>query len=56
MTKLILCFTRLVRGEGGTTIVEYALMLAFVAIIALVGATLVGTNSSTLFRTVGNTL
>jgi pilus assembly protein Flp/PilA len=56
MTKLTLCFKRLVNGEGGATIVEYGLMLALVAIVAIAGAAFLGTQSSTLFSTVGNTL
>jgi Flp pilus assembly pilin Flp len=50
---LVLCLTRLVRGAGGATMVEYGLMLA---LVAMDGAALIETNASTLFSTVGNTL
>jgi Flp pilus assembly pilin Flp len=36
--------------------VEYGLMLALIAIVAMAGAALIGTQSNSLFSTVGNTL
>jgi len=57
MPKLILSLKNLVmKGEEGATMVEYGLMLALIAIVAMAGAALVGTNTSTLFSIVGNTL
>jgi pilus assembly protein Flp/PilA len=47
---------RFVKGEEGATMVEYGLMLALIAIVAMAGAALIGTNANTLFSTTGNTL
>ena len=44
------------KGEEGATMVEYGLMLALIAIICIVAVGLIGTNASTLFTTVANTL
>ncbi len=43
--------SRLVRDEGAT-MVEYGLILAVIAIIAVVGAALVGTTTNTKFNDV----
>ena len=43
-------------GEEGATMVEYGLMLALIAIVAMAGAALIGTSASTLFSTTANTL
>jgi len=51
-----LLLSKLMNGDEGATMVEYGLMLALVAIVAMAGAAIVGTNASTLFTTVGNTL
>jgi len=56
MMNRILSIKNLVKGEAGATMVEYGLMLALVALVAMAGAALVGTTSNTLFSTVGNTL
>jgi pilus assembly protein Flp/PilA len=56
MTKFIAAAKHFVKGEEGATMVEYGLMLALVAIVAMVGARFLGTQASTLFSTVGNTL
>ncbi len=45
-------FTSLARREEGVTATEYALIIAVVAIIMLVGAKLLGTNLSAVFTSV----
>jgi pilus assembly protein Flp/PilA len=45
-------FTSFVRREDGVTATEYALIIAVVAIIMLVGARLLGTNLNTVFSSV----
>ncbi len=50
------CLKTFLGGEEGAAMVEYGLILALVAIIAMAGVALLGTQSSTLFSTVGNTL
>jgi pilus assembly protein Flp/PilA len=47
------CFAK---GEEGATMVEYGLMLALIAIVAMAGAALIGTSASTLFTTTSTTL
>lgn len=56
MTKFVVAAKRFIKDEGGATMVEYGLMLALIAIVAMVGAKLVGTNANTLFNTVANSL
>ena len=48
--------TNMLRDENGATMVEYGLLLAFVAVVALVGVKLLGTGLSTLFTNVSNSL
>jgi pilus assembly protein Flp/PilA len=50
------CIKRFMKSEEGATMVEYALMLALIAIVAVAAAALIGTNAGTLFSTAGNTL
>ena len=40
-----------VRGEEGATMVEYALMLALIAIVCIIAVTAVGTNANSVFTT-----
>jgi pilus assembly protein Flp/PilA len=42
--------------EQGQTFVEYALLLGFIAIVALVAVQLLGTNVSSLFNSVATNL
>ena len=43
---------RLRRDDRGATMVEYALLVAFIAIVALVGVKLLGSAISTLFSSI----
>lgn len=45
MEKLISFF----KDEEGATMVEYALMLALIAIVCIVAVTLIGTNANNVF-------
>jgi len=56
MTRFVVASKRFVKGEEGATMVEYGLMLALVAIVAMAGAALIGLNANSLFNTVGTTL
>ena len=42
------------KREEGQTMAEYGLLIAFVAIIALVGITLLGTSLKTFFTSLAN--
>ena len=43
MTALKLFVTRLVRDEQGQDLIEYALLATFVSLVAIIGATALGT-------------
>jgi len=45
---------RFCRDEGGATMVEYGLMVALVALVAAIGAQLMGNNLSILFSSIGS--
>lgn len=46
----------MIRDEEGATMVEYGLLVALIAMVALVGVQTLGTNISSLFNTVGGSL
>lgn len=46
----------MVRDEEGATMVEYGLLLALIALVALAAVQLVGTNLSSLFNSIGTSL
>jgi pilus assembly protein Flp/PilA len=56
MAEIISRIRKLARGEAGTTMVEYGLMLALIALLAMGGAALIGTNAGTIFSHVGNSM
>ena len=43
-------------GDDGATMVEYALMVALIAVVCIAAVTLIGTSAKTKFSSVGNTL
>jgi pilus assembly protein Flp/PilA len=47
---------RFLTSEDGPTAVEYAVMLALIIIVCLVAIQAVGTNASTTFTNIGNSL
>jgi pilus assembly protein Flp/PilA len=47
---------KMLRDEEGATMVEYGLLLALIAMVALAAVKLIGTNLSTLFNTVAGNL
>lgn len=49
-------FTSIARREEGVTATEYALIIAVVAIVMLVGARLLGTNLNTVFSSVAGAI
>jgi pilus assembly protein Flp/PilA len=46
----------MLRDDSGATMVEYGLMIALVALVALTAVKLLGSNLSGLFNTVAGTL
>jgi pilus assembly protein Flp/PilA len=43
-------------GERGATMVEYGLLVAFIAVVVLAGATLLGTNLNSVFSSVASAI
>jgi pilus assembly protein Flp/PilA len=46
----------MIRDEEGATMVEYGLLVALIAMVALVAVTVLGRNLSTLFSTVAGSV
>ncbi len=44
------------REDGGAALVEYGLLIGFIALVALAAVQVLGTNLSTIFNTVANTV
>jgi pilus assembly protein Flp/PilA len=49
-------FKAMIRDEDGATMVEYGLLVALIAMVALVGVTTLGTNLKSLYTTVAGSI
>jgi pilus assembly protein Flp/PilA len=49
-------FLRLLHDEDGATMIEYGLMVALIAVVAIVAVSLLGTNVSKLFGKIATSL
>ncbi len=47
---------RFADSDRGATMVEYALMVALIAVVCIAAVSLIGTNANTKFSTVGNSI
>ena len=56
MTKVAAKLHALTARERGATMVEYGLMVALIAVVVIVAVALLGTNLSTLFNTVSQSV
>jgi len=56
MAKFVNWVKKFVREEEGPTMVEYGLMVALVAVIALVGATALGVSVNAVFSSIAATI
>ena len=45
-----------IKSQKGVTMIEYALIAALVAVVAILALTTVGTNLNTIFTNIGTTL
>ncbi len=52
MTVLLAAHTKFVRDEEGASLVEYGLLLSLVAVVCIAAVTLLGTNISTMLKSV----
>jgi pilus assembly protein Flp/PilA len=46
----------MIQDEEGATMVEYGLLVALIALVAIVGVTLLGTNLNSLFSQVAGSI
>lgn len=56
MKALVELVSRISGREEGQTLAEYGLLLAFIAVVVIVAATLLGANISTLFSEIATSL
>lgn len=56
MKWLALKVRRFLQSEDGPTAVEYAVMLALIVIVCLTAIQAIGTNASTTFQNIADTL
>jgi pilus assembly protein Flp/PilA len=56
MNTIINEVKRFVREEEGVAAIEYGLLAGLIAVMIIVGATLVGNNLNTIFNNIGNKL
>jgi pilus assembly protein Flp/PilA len=47
---------RFTPAESGATLVEYALLVALIAVVCIVALSMLGTNASARFSTVGSAI
>lgn len=53
---MLATLTSMIRDDEGATMVEYGLLVALIAMVALAAVKVLGTNLSTVFNTVANTI
>jgi pilus assembly protein Flp/PilA len=53
---MINSFKSMIRDEEGATMVEYGLLVAFIALVAVVGVKALGGSVSSLFNTVAGSV
>ena len=56
MLKLYTWVQSYFKSEEGATMVEYGLMVALIAVVAIAGVTLIGTELLALFNSIGGSL
>jgi pilus assembly protein Flp/PilA len=56
MVILVQIIRKLSEREEGQTLTEYALLLFFIAVVAILAVTFLGTQISTIFSSVANSL
>ena len=56
LTHMKLAFVRLLDEDGGQGLVEYGLILAFIAVVAILALTFLGGGVSNALSTVGNSV
>jgi len=54
--QMVTTFKSMIRDEEGATMVEYGLLVALIAMVALVGVTTLGSNLKSLYTTVAGSV
>lgn len=54
--RLLMIIDRIRQDDRGAAMVEYGLLVALIALVAIAGVTILGTKLSTLFTQIGNSL
>jgi pilus assembly protein Flp/PilA len=56
LQEFVLALANRMRAEEGQTFVEYALLVVFIALVAVLGATILGNSISSLFSSIATHL
>ena len=56
MSRLLAVSTMLIRDEEGTSTAEYGLVLGLIAVVCIAVVTVVGTKTSSLFKSLATTI
>jgi pilus assembly protein Flp/PilA len=56
MQRLFIQAQRFMGDDDGATMVEYALMLALIAVVCITAVGLIGTNANTLFNSIATAI
>jgi pilus assembly protein Flp/PilA len=56
MQNILTQATGFLRNEDGATMVEYALMLALIAVVCITAVGLIGTDANTMFNSIADDL
>jgi pilus assembly protein Flp/PilA len=56
MTRIRMIIRNFVKNDEAATMVEYALMLALIAVVCIAAVVIIGTQANTVFTNIGNNL
>jgi len=56
MSRISMVVRNLVKNDEAATMVEYALMLALIAVVCIVAVIVIGTQANTVFTNIGTNL
>jgi pilus assembly protein Flp/PilA len=56
MSRLRMIVRNFVKNDEAATMVEYALMLALIAVVCIAAVVIIGTQANTVFTNIGNQL
>ena len=56
MSRISMIVRNFVKNEEAATMVEYALMLALIAVVCIVAVVVIGTQANTVFTNIGTNL